>query len=134
MDNDVTLIAHTNSILKAMTGNPHFPSPLPKLKVVADAMNTFMTAEMDAAEGDLSMNNAKIAARGLLVKLLRHLAGYVQMASHGDPAIILSSGFSIENLPSQLIEALPPSLIFAAARNWNGSRSGSFETTAFSSH
>lgn len=105
-DNDAQLIARTNLILQAMTGNPKFPSPMPELPAVAAAASTLATALADAAEGN-NMDAVKHAARGLLVKLLRQLAGYVQVSGRGEMAILVSSGFPIQNPACQLIGPLP---------------------------
>ncbi len=132
-DTDAELITHSQAILRAMTDNRKFPSPTPALPTVLDAVTTFAMAWADVTDGNPAMNVAKNAARGILVKLMRQLAGYVQATAKGDTAIILSSGFSIQPT-TQLIGPLPTHSNFMASLGFRRSEFHSNEMTAFSAH
>jgi len=133
-DSDAKLIACAQAILEAMSGNLNFPSPTPELPTVRDAVTTFAMAWADVTDGNPAMNVAKNAARKMLVRLLRQLAGHVQATAKGDTAIILSSGFSIHFPATRLIGPLPTHSDFMASMGFRRSEFYSNEMTAFSAH
>jgi hypothetical protein len=98
------LITYVQGILKAMTGNPTFPSPTPPLTTVASAVSDLQVAETAAvttrAKGTVATRNEKRAA---LVALLDQLRSYVQSIADATPenapSIIESAGLAIKKTP-----------------------------------
>ena len=93
------LITYVQGILKAMTGNPTFPTPNPPLTAVSGAANDLQAAETAArtrATGTIATRNEKRAA---LVTLLEVLKAYVQSVADASPenaiSIIESSGLAL---------------------------------------
>jgi hypothetical protein len=92
---DAALIVASGRILVAMTGNAHYPAPVPALAGIVTARNAFIAAVSAARSGTLGV----IARRQLRVELvaqLRSLALYVQQTSNGDPVILLSAGYALQ--------------------------------------
>ena len=93
------LVVYVQGILKAMTGNPTFPTPNPPLTAVSGAANDLQAAETAArtrATGTIATRNEKRAA---LVTLLEVLKAYVQSVADATPenaiSIIESSGLAL---------------------------------------
>lgn len=86
-----------------MTGNAKFPTPYPAgtpaLTDLATAQTDFQTALL-ASNGDKEQTMAKNQKRAVLTKILQKLAVYVNTASDGDVAMMLSSGFAVSKQPS----------------------------------
>lgn len=81
-----------------LTGNANFTTPIPPLATLLTKINTAQTKLDDAnmAFDTLRMKRAeRRAASADLVQTLESLAGYVQAASGGDEAKILSAGMSV---------------------------------------
>ena len=96
-DTDAALVVDSGRILAGMTGNAHYPAPVPALADVTTARNAFV-----AAVSGVSSPLATIARRQLraqLVTLLRALALYVQQNCKGDPLILLGSGYPVQKRP-----------------------------------
>jgi hypothetical protein len=94
-----TLAAFSNHVVTCMTGNSLFPSPLPTLAVVTQAINDLLsanTASLTHAKGTATTRNEKVTA---LVVLLQQLRAYVQAAADANvengASIIESAGFSV---------------------------------------
>jgi hypothetical protein len=98
------LITYVQGILKAMSGNPTFPSPNPPLTAVSSAVSDLQIAETAAvttrAKGTVATRNEKRAA---LVALLDQLRSYVQSIADATPenapSIIESAGLAIKKTP-----------------------------------
>ena len=86
-------------ILTSMTGNPHFPDPVPTLVEVQAAVTNYSDA-LNAAAG-LGRNNValKNKCRNELQGLLTQLGMYVMLVANGDVAILTSSGFTLAKVP-----------------------------------
>jgi hypothetical protein len=106
-DSDPLLITDTQTILTDMTGNASFPAPTPTLAAITTALNEFITALANAADGGLTLTSIKNDKRAALVALLRALANYVQVACNGDLTVLLSSGFPIQKPQRSPIGVLP---------------------------
>jgi len=91
------LLAKTESIINAMSGNPHFPSPDPAIATVATANAAYADALQAADTGSRADIAAKNQHRNALQQLLKELAGYVNFTAKGDRAVLLTSGFDINN-------------------------------------
>jgi hypothetical protein len=106
-DSDALLITDTQTIITDMTGNPAYLTPDPTLIAVKAALDEFITALANAADGGLTLTSIKNDKRAALVALLRALANYVQVACNGDLTVLLSSGFPIQKPQRNPIGVLP---------------------------
>jgi hypothetical protein len=91
---DAAMDAFTDNIIKCMTGNAHYATPVPPLLVLSGGLAAFRSALAAAADGGKSLTAAKNEQRENLLLILRLLAAYVQGACANDLTILLSSGFS----------------------------------------
>jgi hypothetical protein len=91
---DPELDAFTENVIKCMTGNAHYATPIPPLPVVTTGLGSFTTALAAAAGGGKALTAAKNEQRENLLAMLRQLAAYVQGACGNDLSWLLSSGFS----------------------------------------
>jgi hypothetical protein len=96
-DTDAALIVDSGRILAGMTGNAHYPAPVPALADVTTARNAFVAA-VNAQSGPLA-TIARRQLRAQLVALLRSLALYVQQNCMGDPLVLLGSGYPGQKRP-----------------------------------
>ena len=104
-DSDALLITDTGSIITALTGNASYPTPSPTLAVVQAALDEFVTAVADAANGGVALTATKNDKRAALVWLLRELASYVHVACKGDLTVLLTSGFPIQKPRGAMAQA-----------------------------
>ncbi len=96
----LALISYAQQIVKAMTGNPAFPSPVPALAAVIAAINALQAAQTVAqtrVQGAVITRNEK---RTALVLLLDQLAAYIQAQADANiengASIIASAGVSVK--------------------------------------
>jgi hypothetical protein len=96
-------IVYVQGVLTAMTGNPHFPTPIPPLTAIAAALAALQQAEVAAqtrSKGAVLVRNDR---KGALITLLQQLRAYVQAIADADvengAAIIGSSGFPLRKMP-----------------------------------
>lgn len=96
----LALIAYAQQIVKAMTGNAAFPSPVPALTVLLAAIGDLQTAQAVAltrVKGAVIDRNEKKTA---LVALLEQLKGYVQAQADANiengASIIASAGMGVK--------------------------------------
>ncbi len=106
-DSDGDLIARTEAVIAALTGNLSFSSPLPPLPVLQSAFDDYKAAVNNAVNGGKEMTALKRAKRATLASLMRQLAGYLTAASAGDMAVLLSSGFPHQKPVRQPVGLLP---------------------------
>ncbi len=92
---DSLLITFVQAVLAAMTGNLNFVTPNPTLAAITIALNNFMTAYANAADGSRTATAIKNQLRALLIAELRLLASYVEDIGDNDQAVLIGSGFSI---------------------------------------
>lgn len=102
--NAVDLIAKTNDIVAAMTGNANFPTPTPDLPALIAANTELQTAAEASRYGDSRMIENRKNKQVIVEDLLRQLAAYVTMTATGDGAILATSGFELRRVP----EPMPP--------------------------
>jgi hypothetical protein len=98
------LITYAQGIVKAMTGNPAYPNPLPTLAAVTTATNDLQaahTASLTRAKGTAAVRNEKHA---VLVTLLLHLKAYIQAQADANAenatSIIESAGVGLRKPPT----------------------------------
>ena len=97
---DAELGPYGESIVTAMTGNANFTTPTPALGAVTAKLASFNAAVADSVA---KINAARLATvvreteRSALETLLTQLAGYVEAATAGDEAKILSAGMQVRS-------------------------------------
>ena len=99
-DSDSLMVTHSQGIVTKMTGNAHFPTPVPSLADVTTAITDLETSITGATSGDHAAVQLKEQKRKTLDDLLHQLALYVETESAGDPAVMLGAGFKISKDPS----------------------------------
>jgi len=94
------LIAYAQQIVKAMTGNPAFPAPVPPLPAVTAAIDDLQSAEAAAltrVKGAVITRNEKKTA---LIMLLQQLKAYIQAQADANiengASIIASAGVAVK--------------------------------------
>jgi hypothetical protein len=100
LPNKVTaLVTYAQGIIKGMTGNPAFPSPVPTLAAISKAIDELQVAETAAltrAKGTATVRNEK---RTALVQLLVQLKAYIQAQADANvdngASIIQSAGVGV---------------------------------------
>ncbi len=107
-DTDPQLSTRTTAVIQALTNNVTYPTPTPALAAVNTALTTFNDALAAAVGGGVALTLAKNNARAALVALLRELATYAQLASKGDIAKLLTSGFPLQKTSRTPVGVLPP--------------------------
>lgn len=104
------MIPYCRFIIQKMTGNPNFPTPNPDLAVVAAAVDELSAAD-DAAE---DRSNSSIKLVGIkkegVFAVMRPLRDYVNIEGNGVEEILLSSGFPLADLPSNIVLTVPQNL------------------------
>jgi hypothetical protein len=101
---DSLLSIKAGTILKAVSGNPHFPSPSPSLAELEATIDAYSGAVVKAMDKGLQQIAVKNQLKAVLVAQLHTLANYVLYCAAGDVAIARSSGFVI----SEPRSARPP--------------------------
>lgn len=89
-------------IVTKLTGNAAFTTPVPALLVVSGTANTAEAAYNEAQAAQLTSKQktaAQDAQETALNAVLTQLAAYVESASGGDEAKILSTGLSVRSAP-----------------------------------
>jgi hypothetical protein len=100
-------IQAAKTIVGKITGNAAFPTPLPALSDVTNAINALEAAFEDAKGGGIAKTAFKHTQETVLVGLMTELAAYVGLASKGNTDTILSSGMQVRasRTPSQTMAA-----------------------------
>jgi hypothetical protein len=102
-------VQKTEDIVTALTANASFPTPIPSLATMtgkADALSAAVSAREAAKMAfDEALTNLNTAEVDLDTSLTQLMA-YVESASGGDEAKILSAGFEIKGKPSP-VGAMP---------------------------
>lgn len=96
---DAELSGKGDLIHEKMTGNLAYPTPEPTLDALKAANASFYQACNTAKNGSKESTVIKNNLRAELEQVLRNLGMYVQTASKGDEATILSSGFDVHKQP-----------------------------------
>lgn len=120
-DSDLQQFGETHR--EKLEGNPHFPTPDPTSENYANALAIY-TSRLDDADKAyatwLELVSFKNKAREDFMLALTKRGNYVENASNGDAAIILSAGFEVrdENRLSSDLEA--PQYLRATQGDHNG--------------
>jgi hypothetical protein len=99
---DTKLCIKANHITTKMTDNPNYTTPSPALTLISTASDNLLKAINKALNGTKEDTVIKNNLRTILEELLRQESDYVQQASGGDEAVILSSGFDVTRKPSTI--------------------------------
>jgi hypothetical protein len=89
-------VEKSRHILSKFTGNPSFPNPVPMLPEFEKRIKALSSVYKAALNRGTTEKKLMRLALANLMKALGSLAAYVQTASGGDPALILSSGFDVK--------------------------------------
>jgi hypothetical protein len=104
---DGNLSKLSSRIVQSMKGNANFPNPTPAQTAIETACQGFQTALNFAGRNDRTLASAKNDKKAALVGVLGDLAEYVTTVANGDKTILLSSGFDITGIKSNLQELQP---------------------------
>ncbi len=83
-------------VVEKMENNPEYPDPPAAFAELKIALPEFRQALADARLGDKQMTAIKNSKKAIVLDLLEKLADYVTVISNGSRALILSSGFDVE--------------------------------------
>jgi len=96
---DADLETKARAIIKALTGNTSFPSPLPSMTDLQTAVDAYGAALVAAKSGDIVQITIKRARRTDLQLLLKTLVAYVMNVAQHDETALASSGFDLARKP-----------------------------------
>lgn len=99
---DLELVTKAGHIVEKMSRNPYFTTPDPELADITAANSAFIAALARVQNGSKEDTVIKNNCRATLETILKSEADYVQRTSHGDEAIILSSGFDVNKKPGMV--------------------------------
>lgn len=114
--NDSDLLTFSQQHIAAMVGNSNFTTPAPTVaafQALHDAFGNALNAAELAASAALEKVALKDAARAALEAGLTQRGNYVDLASAGDEAKILTSNFPVRDTPEPIGE-LPAPVDFLA--------------------
>jgi hypothetical protein len=118
---DSGLLVLGNQVIKLMTGNTYFPTPIPTLALLQANLDFYEAAIAKTKNGTRQDIIDKNAARLAFEEVLRALAGCVQTQSAGNAAAIISSGFDINKMATPSNPLYPPTDISVEAGATRGS-------------
>ena len=114
------LITYAIGIVRAMTGNPSFPTPMPSLAVVQAAIDALTAAEATAlarTRGSAAARNERRTALVSILELLRaHVQATADASPENGPSIIESAGIALRKMP-----IMPPRVFEASLGVVSGS-------------
>lgn len=94
---DSKLMQSGQNIRQKMIGNDFFPTPIPTIAVLSDALDLY-SASVATAEGgsreDIAQKNVH---KQTIANMLTQLGFYVSMVSNGNEVMLISSGFKFTN-------------------------------------
>jgi hypothetical protein len=90
---DDDLDTKASSVIKAMTGNINYTTPVPTLAIMQTTLTAYEVALTASANGNPEKTAVKDQKRRDLEAVLKQLGTYVQLNCKNDLGILLSSGF-----------------------------------------
>lgn len=116
------LVSKTRTHVSMMTGNPHFPDPMPSLAEVTEACDELDIAAQVYAfnHGRMDLNNRNTSYQRVR-QLVILLAIHVQNRCKNDRAIALSAGFETKRKRSPSQPTGTPANVRAASTAYPGS-------------
>lgn len=120
---DMELIAYAQAHVAAMTGNTNYPAPTPDAAAFAALVTAFGNSITDSDMADQAAQQKtaeKLGRRTLMEQGLTQRGNYVETASGGDEAKILSAGFDVRAAPAPPAAPLPPANVKATMGDHEG--------------
>src|SRR3989441_8800523 len=90
---DADVVSRGTLVQTNMTGNVNFPTPPVDLAALKTAIDSLSALMAEALDGSKKVIAAKNKQRHAVIKMLRLLGRYVEVACKDDMAIFKSSGF-----------------------------------------
>ena len=87
-----------NTVVLGMKANPDFPNPSPTIADFEAVMTSFTKAISDALSRDKLKITIRNDVRATVESMLTSLANYVTYTSNGDRAMMMGSGFPLNNI------------------------------------
>lgn len=112
-----------DAVLAAMTGNANFATPMPPLADITTQQTAYKNALAAQKAAKIALQGAtasKDDARTALEKLVSNLANYVEIASGGDEAKILSAGMQVRTPAAPVGAVAAPGDLSATAGDDEG--------------
>jgi hypothetical protein len=97
---DGEFVTKVSSIITAMTDNPNFPTPVPPLVSISEALGNFTSAMTAADEGGTGLVEIKNQKRLLLAELVRQLGLYIMYLAGGDALVLATTGYDLAKTPA----------------------------------
>ncbi|SEN77236.1 hypothetical protein SAMN05216436_12184 [bacterium A37T11] len=120
---DADLSTLAGKTLTAITGNVHFPNPIPTVDDYTLLVNDYRTKHEAAAEtGGKFEKTAKDLARLALEEAIKRIASYVNFTANGNANMLVSSGFTLATQPQD--NSVPAVPLWVRLRD--GSQRGQF--------
>ncbi|MCP5560803.1 MAG: fibronectin type III domain-containing protein [Verrucomicrobiaceae bacterium] len=120
---DLQLLAYAKNHIAKMTGNANFATPMPpapELEAIVDGFEDWI-ASVTLKENDYRQTVVeKDSSREEVVRMLTLRSGYVEAASGGDEAKILSSGFEVRSTATPVGALTAPGNLIAKAGDNEG--------------
>jgi len=103
------LVAFLNNHIACMTGNAFYPTPLPAAADFLAAVTAYTNAVTAAIAAETALrdaNTVRNSQQAIIKRMMKGRAGYVQEASNGNRAAIVSSGLGLVS-PKTPVTFLP---------------------------
>lgn len=120
---DADVLSRGTNIQTCMAGNVNFPSPPVDLAALKTALDAFSGLIAQALDGSKKVIAEKNKQRTAVIKMLRLLGRYVEVACKDDMAIFLTSGFK----PAPTTKTTTPPLTEKIRKVAHGANSGEID-------
>ena len=106
-DSEDLFSAKVDAGLKAMTGNPNFPTLVDAVTACQKAYAVYLIAKANASQGGTDLISIRNTDRATLVELLRALISNINAIANGNVDMLLSSDFPLRRDNRTPIGPLP---------------------------
>jgi hypothetical protein len=96
---DGGFVTKVSNILSSMTDNPDFPTPIPPLVSISEALGEFVSALSAASEGGTSLTEIKNQKRIVVADLVRQLGLYILYIANNDVEVLAGTGYDLTKIP-----------------------------------
>ena len=86
-----------------MTDNPDFPTPIPPLSALSEALGEFLAAMSAASDGGTALTEIKNQKRIVLADPVRQLGLYIMYIANGDALILSRTGYDLNKIPGSQV-------------------------------
>ncbi len=117
---DSDLVIRLNTVHDGLNGNPAYPTPPVDMATFQTNITTFTANVASAADGGTKAVTAKNKQRALVIKMLDHLAHYVEVNCKDDLVTFTSSGFQAASTTRTPPQPLPQPSIARALQGFSG--------------